>query len=123
MIPDTAPVRFTPRGLVDAFDATDKFPGACQALANLIFDQVNPEFVVNRPGVLTLAQFAAAGFSNPGFISIQVPIGTRVYGMVATSRNAGKDEPFVYESATGSFITVSGVTGPTSPTSPSTVGD
>lgn len=122
-IPNTTPVRFTPRGLVDAFDATDKFPGACNQLANLIFDQVNPEFVVNRPGVLTLAQFAAGGFTSPTFISIQVPIGSRVYGMVATTRFAGKDEPFVYESATGLFITVGTVTNANTPTSPATTGD
>ena len=37
----TFPVRYTPRGLVDALDATDKFPGASTALTNLVFDQSN----------------------------------------------------------------------------------
>lgn len=54
------PVRFTARGLVDAFDATDKFPGACLSLSNLVFDQSNPEIMVSRPGVSTLVSFGNA---------------------------------------------------------------
>ena len=55
------PIRFTPRGLSDAFDATDRFQGACQALTNLVFDQSNPELVVTRPGVTQLASFTVGG--------------------------------------------------------------
>jgi hypothetical protein len=116
------PVRFTPKGLTDAFDATDMFQGACTALTNLVFDQVNPEFVVDIPGTLVLADFTGV-FTTPGFVSIQVPIGTRVYGMLATGRNAGHDEPFVYESATNTFITVSNVLAGNTPSSPLTTGD
>jgi hypothetical protein len=122
-IRNAEPMRFTPRGLCDAFDATDKFPGACRSLVNLIFDQSNPELVVSRPGVVKIVDFALNGFSNPTFISIQATIGTRTYGMIATSRNAGHDEPFCYESATGAFITISGVTAGNTPTSPATTGD
>lgn len=117
------PMRFTPRGLVDAFDATDRFPGACQALTNLVFDPSNPELVVTRPGVTQLASFTAGGFSNPGFISVHASIGTRIYGMVATSRNAGNDEPFIFDTATGGFVTISGVTSANTPASPSSSGD
>jgi len=38
-IADSVPVRFTPKGLADAYDATDVFPGACRKLSNLVFDQ------------------------------------------------------------------------------------
>src|SRR5487761_2466171 len=113
-ISKSLPMRFTPRGLVDAFDATDKFPGACQALTNLVFDPSNPELVVTRPGVTQLASFSAGGFSNPGFISVHGAIGTRVYGMIATSRNSGKDEPFCFDTATGSFGAID-VTTPSAP--------
>jgi hypothetical protein len=117
------PMPFTPAGLTDAFDSTKAFPGCCTQLTNLVFDQVNREFVVLRPGVLSLAAFAGSGFTNPTFISIQKSVGTRVYGMVATTRNAGKDEPFCYENATGLFITISNVTNANTPTSPATTGD
>lgn len=115
------PVRFTARGLVDAFDATDKFPGACISLANLIFDQSNPEIMVSRPGVGSgITSFA--GFSSPGVVSVQATIGSVTYGMIATARNAGKDEPFAYDNATGAFITISGVTNPNTPTTQPTSG-
>lgn len=121
-IKEGAPVRFTPRGLVDAFDATDVFPGACRSLQNLVFDQSNPEIVIARPGVDN-ALTSFAGFLTPGFISLQVTIGSRVYGMVATSLTAGKDQPFCYDLSTNAFVAVTGCTAgnaegrPTSPSS------
>jgi hypothetical protein len=117
------PIRFTPRGLTDAFDATDKFPGACQALTNLIFDQSNPELMISRPGVISLADLGAAGMNNPTFISIQATIGTRVYGMVATSTTAGKDEPFCYDVAASALVAIAGITANNVPDSPATSGD
>jgi hypothetical protein len=120
-IPKNYPIRFTPKGLSDAFDATDTFPGACQTLQNLVFDQANPELVSARPGVgAALTSFA--GFTSPGFISLQVTLGTLTYGMIATSRNAGHDEPFCYDNVAGTFITISGVTSGNTPTSPATTG-
>lgn len=53
------PARFTPKGLVDALDATDAFPGACVNLQNLIFDQSNPELVIAKPGTTTIVDFTA----------------------------------------------------------------
>ena len=124
-IPQSTPVRFTPRGLADAFDATDVFPGACRKLSNLVFDPSNPEIVIARPGVGTpLTSFA--GFSSPGFISLQVTVGTRVYGMVATQLTPGFDQPFCYDLTTSSFITISGVTAGNAegrPATPATTGD
>src|SRR3982750_2331087 len=102
-IPKSHPIRFTPKGLVDAFDATDKFPGACVQLANCTFDSSNPELVVPRPGVVQLADLAALGMASPTFVSVQGSIGTRGYGMGATTRNAGHDEPFCYDTTTGAL--------------------
>lgn len=114
------PVRFTPRGLVDAFDATDKFPGACIALINLIFDQANPEIMVSRPGVTPITSFA--GFITPGVVSVHTTIANRTYGLIASGRNAGKDEPFSYDHTTGTFDVVTGITNPNSPTTQPTTG-
>lgn len=115
------PVRFTPRGLTDALDATDKFPGACTSLANLIFDQSNPEIMVSRPGVGTgITSFP--GFSNPGVVSVFATLGNVTYGLIATTRNANKDEPFAYDHVAGSFIAITGVTNANSPTTQATSG-
>lgn len=120
-IPKSYPVRFTPKGIADAFDATDAFAGACQILQNLVFDQGNPELVTARPGVgAALTSFA--GFTTPGFVSIHVALGTLIFGMLATGRNAGHDEPFCYDTAAGAFVTISGVTSANTPISPATTG-
>jgi hypothetical protein len=123
-IAQSTPIRFTPRGLVDAFDATDVFPGACRKLQNLVFDPSNPELIIARPGVgAALTNFV--GFTTPAFVSLQVVIGTRVYGMVATGLTAGHDEPFVYDLVSQAFITVTGVTAGNAegrPTSPAVTG-
>jgi len=121
LIPQSFPVRFTPNGLVDAFDATDMFEGACLFLQNLCFDQSNPECVITRPGVGT-ALTTFSSFSSPGFISVHIGIGSRVYGMLATARNAGNDEPFCYDTAISSFVTISGVTAGNTPASPASSG-
>ena len=115
------PARFTPRGLVDAFDSTDKFPGACVKLKDLVFDQSNPEIMVSRPGVGN-AVTSFSGFPSPGFVSVHVTIGSVTYGMIATATNAGKDEPFAWDNAASAFIAITGVTNVNSPTSPSTSG-
>lgn len=122
-INNSRPIPYTATGLVDAYDSTARFPGACRKLSNLVFDGSNPELVVSRPGVTQLISFLDNGFLTPGFISIQASIGTRVYGMIATSRNVAHDEPFVFDTATGMFITVTGVTAANTPTSPATYGD
>lgn len=122
-IKNSKPIPFTPRGLVDAFDATAKFQGACQQLTNLVFDQANPELVVPRPGVQQAYDLNALGIPSAGFVSIQVTIGTRIYGLVASSRNAGKEEPFCIDTATNSLVTVTNITAANSPTVATTSGD
>ncbi|ENZ77477.1 MULTISPECIES: hypothetical protein [Ralstonia] len=115
------PVRFTPKGLCDALDATDAFPGACVLLRNLVFDQGNPELVVPRPGVgAALTTFS--GFTSPTFVSVFIVLGNIVYGMVSSGRTAGFDEPFAYNVASNSFVTISGVTAGNVPSSPATSG-
>lgn len=108
------PVRFTPIGLVDAFDSTMKFPGACVSLSNYVFDQSNPEIVVSRPGVRAITDFT--GFLSPGIVSVHATIGAITYGLISTGLNAGKDEPFAYNNATSSFVPVTGVLNANCPT-------
>jgi hypothetical protein len=125
-IPESGAFKFTPSGLADAFDSTRSFEGACRKLQNLVFDPSNPELVVARPGVDgDITNFSTSGFVTPGFISLQVTIGTRIYGMIATGLTAGKDQPFCYDLSTGAFVTITGVTAGNAegrPTSPATTG-
>jgi hypothetical protein len=116
------PIRFCPTGLVDAWDATLLFEGACQSLSNFIFDPSNPELIVCRPGIELIADLATT-FISPAFISVHIEIGTRIYGMVATGRYPGHDEPFCYDTSTGTFIPITGATNGNTPTSPATTGD
>src|SRR6478736_2525716 len=91
------PIRFTPRGLSDAADSTDVFPGACQLLQNLVFDPANPELVTSRPGVgpAIYTFIADNGFPGAGFISIHAAIGGNIYGMIrSTAFTTPRDIPF-----------------------------
>lgn len=115
------PVRFAPKGLSDAYDSTEAFSGACRSLVNLVFDQGNPELVICRPGVGT-ALTTFASFTTPTFISVYIAIGSVVYGMIASGRNAGHDEPFAYDVNAAAFIAISGITSGNTPTSPATTG-
>jgi hypothetical protein len=116
------PVKFTPRGLADAWDSSESFQGACRSLQNLVFDQSNPDLMTCRPGVGSpITTFS--GFNNPTGVSVYTVIGTIVYGMVSTARYTGNDEPFAYNILTGSFVTISGVTSGNVPTTQSTSGD
>lgn len=113
-------MKFVPKGLVDALDSTDKFPGACIVMTNLVFNQSNPEIVISRPGVEELTDFT--GITTPGVVSVQITIGTRTYGMIASARNSGKDEPFSYDNATDTLDTVTGITNGNSPSTQSSTG-
>lgn len=121
------PVRFAPKGLSDAFDATEAFNGACRSLQNLVFDPSNPELMVCRPGVGT-ALTTFASFTTPTFVTVHISIGGTIFGMVSTGRYAGHDEPFCYNVTTsvygtaGTFTTISGVTSPNTPISPALTG-
>ena len=117
---NSRPVRFRPKGLSDAYDATEAFDGACRSLQNLVFDQSNPEIVSCRPGVVALTTFT--GFTTPTFVPVFISIGSMIYGMVTTARNPGFDEPFAYNTLTNTFVTISGVTSSNTPASLSTSG-
>jgi hypothetical protein len=115
------PLKFSPAGVSDTLDSTNTFPGGMASLANLIPDPSTKNLWQCRPASRLKTSFA--GFSSPGFVSVQKIIGSIVFGMIATARNAGHDEPFAYDLDTQAFITVSGVTNNNTPISPATTGD
>ena len=114
------PMVWSPRGASDTLDSSTAFSGAMAALQDLIPDPSTRDLWQCRPAAIRLTNFP--GFTTPGFVSCMVVIGTRIYGMVATGRNAGQDEPFAYDIPTNTFITISGVTGANTPVSPATAG-
>jgi hypothetical protein len=121
-IPKSFPMKFVPKGLVDAFDASEKFPGACRQLSDLVFDPSNPEIVYCRPGVVSIAQFSSAGFNAPTNVTLMGAVGPYVFGFVTTQRFPGFDEPFMFNT-NGTFITVANVLATNVPATQSTLGD
>lgn len=120
-IRNSTPALFTPNGLSDATDQSSSFPGSCQIISNLIFDRNNRGQIIGRPGVVQATSFT--GFTLPGVVSVAISIGTLIYGMVASQRNPGFDEPFCYDTVANAFITVSGVTAANVPLTQVTTGD
>lgn len=118
---NSRPAPWKPKGLTDAIEAGMAFNGAMTSLQNLIPNPGADGQWICRPA--STPQTSFSGFSSPGFISCYRVIGSNVYGMIASSRNAGKDEPFAYSLTTGLFTTISGVTNLNTPSSPSTTGD
>ena len=118
---NTQVVRFSPTGLSDSLDMTDEFPGACALLTNLIPDITTRNIWTCRPASILLTDFT--GFTTPGYISVFKVVGNYVYGMIASGRTAGKDEPFCYDLINSVFKTVTNVTATNVPTSPATTGD
>lgn len=112
--------QFSPAGLSDALDAMNVFQGACAQLINLIPDPNTRNLWKCRPAQTVMTEFA--GFTNPGFISALRIIGDIAYGMIASDRFVGKDEPFSYNILAGTFNTISGVTNANTPNSPPTSG-
>jgi hypothetical protein len=115
------PHSFRARGVTDAIDGSGVFPGAMKQLVNLIPDPNQGNLFVPRPASVQLSNFA--GFNTPAALSALLIVGDFAYGMIASARNAGKDEPFIYNLATGAFVTIANVTAGNCPTSPSTSGD
>ena len=117
----TKVVRYSPAGLSDSLDETDEFPGAMALLQNLIPDPSTRNVWTIRPASVFETQFA--GFSSPGYISVFKVVGEFVYGLIATNRFPGFDEPFCFNLLTNSFVTVHNVLSTNVPTSPATTGD
>lgn len=116
----STPVAFRPKGLSDAADGTNAFPGAMQLLTNLVPAPDMDDAWVPRPASTKLSSFS--GVSSPGFVSAALVVGNIEYGMIASSLNAGKDQPYAYNLLTNTFLTVNGILSSNVPASPSSSG-
>lgn len=116
-------VKFSPAGLSDTLDGSNVFPGACSVLTNLIPDPSTKNLWQCRPAAIKDADFVTGGSITPDFISALIILGDIAYGMIATGRNLGHDEPFAFNLITGTFISITGVTNINTPISPATTGN
>ena len=114
------PTKFKPRGVVDSWDGMNIIPGGMQSLQNLIPDPSTPSAFQCRPAMQSISTFG--GFSSPGFVPQALAINGFVYGFVASSRNPGYDEPFVYNISSNTFLTVQGITSTNVPASQASTG-
>jgi hypothetical protein len=130
------PLVWSPKGASDTLDSSTSFPGAMSSLSNLIPDPTTKNLWQCRPAAVKLVDLSASvggdfgpdfgpdfGHPNASFISCWLNVGTRIYGMVATTRNPSRDEPFCYDVPTQSFIPITGATAANSPISPPTFGN
>jgi hypothetical protein len=115
------PLTFRSKGLSDSIDGTNSFVGAMQSLVNLVQAPGAEGVFLARCASVLQTNFGA--FNTPAYISAITVQGTRVYGMIGTARNAGKDEPFCFDVAIGTFIAINGVTAANTPATPAAVGD
>ena len=131
------PLSWFPQSLSDCEDSTPVFPGAMNSMQNLIPDPRTKNVWLCRPAAILMVDFSQKGgefssaFSNAfdvgltnnsSFISCLKVIGSRAYGMVASSTHPGFDIPFSYNIVTGQFEIVSGVTSSNIPVSPVSTG-
>jgi len=115
------PITFRSLGVCDAIDGSNAPPGAMASLKNLIPNPRNVQQYVPRPASVQVSAFG--GFSTPAKGNALIVIGNLAFGMIASARNAGKDEPFCYDLDAAAFITIGNVTNANSPTSPATSGE
>ena len=118
--PRTRPYALRPSGVSDTLDSDTGRKGAMAALTNLIPDPSTPGVYQCRPAAESQTTFSS--FTTPGFISVYKVVGSYAYGLIASGRNTGLDEPFCWDIVNKAFKTVSGITTAKCPTSPATTG-
>lgn len=114
------PVPFRPFGVCDAIDGSNAPPGALSQAMNLIPNPDTAGQFVPRPAQVQITNFT--GFTVPTLPTALLAIGTLVFGMISSSRFAGKDEPFCYDLDAGAFVTIGNVVSANCPTSPPATG-
>ncbi len=115
----TATVR--PKGLTDAVDGSNTFPGAMAALQNLIPAPHTPSMWVPRPASALVTSFS--GFTSPAQIECLLVVGNIIYGLIASGLHSGRSQPFAYNLSTGVFQTITGMLAGNLPTTAASSGD
>lgn len=119
-----SPVKVNPVTCADNFWSLGESPSTMAFLQNLVPAPDSAQQWVPRPAATLLANSAGTlpGGFDVGFVSCMIVAGDRVYGMMASNRSAGKDEPFAYDILGGAYLTITGTTASNTPTSPASTG-
>lgn len=117
---NSQPIVWRPKGVSDTLDASESFKGSMSALQNLIPDPTTRGLWQCRPAAQRSTNFV--GFTTPSFISALKVIGNFAFGMIASGKDVGNDEPFMYNLLTNAFVSISGVNSGNTPLSPSSSG-
>jgi hypothetical protein len=115
------PLVWRPKGVSDAIDGTNAFPGAMASLSNLIPSPTTAQQWVPRPASIQATDFT--GFSTPAQIEALLVLGNIAYGMIASAAFSGKSQPFAYNILTNAFLTITGQASANLPASASSSGD
>ena len=108
-------------GLTDATDGSNAAPGALAICQNLVPAPNNPSMFAPRPAATLAIDLHTI---NPnGIISAMLVVGYTVYGMISSATYAGYDEPFAYNLATSTLLTINGVAAGTLPATIPNSGD
>jgi len=118
---NSKPLTWKPKGVSDAVDGTNSFPGAMSKLANLIPDPSTSSIFVPRPAAIELESFAS--LTQAGQVSCMFILGDVVYGLIGSGMAPGYDQPFAYDLVTQSLLPVAGVTNLNVPLTQPTSGD
>ena len=123
-IQHSIPAKWVPKGLTDADDGTNSFPGAQKQLVNLIPDPSTAGVYVPRPAATILSRFVGTNApTGPGIMQALLTVGDLEYGMIASTLHTGKDEPYCYDLANAAFLPVAGITNANTPTTQPSAGD
>lgn len=110
-----------PLGVSDAQDGTNSAPGSMASLQNLVPAYHTENVFAPRPAAVKIIDLSSINAN--GVVSCMLSIDSRVYGMVSSATYPGYDQPFVYNLATNTFLTLSGVAAGLLPTTQPTTGD
>ena len=114
------------KGLSDARDGTNAFPGAMTLLQNLLPAPDTDNWFVPRPAALIKTTFSTLDAATKGIPNTLLVVGNIAYGMIPETSGtySGLDVPFSYNILTNTFNTIAIPGGTASlPTSPATTGD
>lgn len=118
------PIVWRPRGVCDSEDGSNAFPGAMQALINLVPSPTTRDAWVPRPASSEITTFTAQ-IGGPLTGSALLVVGNIAYGFMGASSGpyAGFDVPFAYDLDTAAFLPISGITAANIPATQPSTGD